>query len=255
MLRGVFSPYIHRLMKKHCFINASIILAGIFALGIHLSISEEKISGYVQILDGKDLAAWDGDSDFWKLEDGILIGETTATHQLKHSSYILWKKRKLQNFELKLEFRLQGGNSGVQYRSLEGEGERWTTVKGYQADLDATDKYTGILYEVGMRKFLALRGQKVVVDKDGKSKVAGSVKNAETIKNKILREGWNEYHIIARGTRLVHIINGQVMVDVQDNGPERIQSGYIGFQLHQGPPMKIEFKNIRLKEYPRKPPE
>jgi len=238
-------------MKNYNFVSASLLMAGVLMLPVivmHLSASEKNESGYVQIFNGQDLKGWDGDPDFWRVENGALIGETTPTHQLKHSTYILWKTRKIQDFELKVDFRLDGGNSGVQYRTLEGEGERWAEARGYQADLDAEDKWTGILYEVSMRRFLALRGQKVVIGKDGKSEIVGTFGDPEKLKKKILRKGWNEYHIIARGAHLIHLINGQIMVDVWDRKSTRIKSGYLGFQLHQGPPMKIELKNIRLKE-------
>lgn len=211
--------------------------------------------GFVQIFHGNDLGGWDGDPNFWRAENGILIGETTATRKLEHSTYILWKKRKTRDFELKVDFRLDGGNSGIQYRSVEGEGGRWAEAKGYQADLDAEDKWTGILYECGLRKFLALRGQKVHIGKDGTSKIVGSVADSEKLKKKIHQKDWNEYHIIANGDHLTHLINGQVMVDVRDEMTTRIKSGYIGFQLHQGPPMKIEFKNIHLKELSQTPAE
>ena len=217
------------------------------------SAPENKEPGYVKIFDGNDLKEWDGDPKFWRAENGTFIGETTPAQVLKHSTYILWKKRKLQNFELKLDFRLNGGNSGIQYRSVEGDGERWTDARGYQADLDAEDKWSGILYECGMRRFLALRGQKVVIEEDGKSEIVGTLGDPDELKKKILQKDWNEYHIIARGTHIVHLINGHLMVDVWDRSKDRIKSGYLGFQLHQGPPMKIEYKNIRLKEYPQEP--
>ncbi|MFV1996123.1 MAG: DUF1080 domain-containing protein [Verrucomicrobiales bacterium] len=245
-------------MKRHNRIAGSLgtaLFLTLSMLAAGWSASDENESAYLPIFNGQDLQGWDGDPEFWRVENGALIGETTPAHQLEHSTYILWKKRRIQNFELKLEFRLEGGNSGIQYRTLEGDGERWTDARGYQADLDADDKWTGILYECGMRRFLALRGQKVVIEEDGKSEIVGTVGDREKLEGKILRKGWNEYHIIARGDHLVHLINGQVMVDVRDRNATRIKSGYLGFQLHQGPPMKIEFKNIRLKEYPQAPGE
>lgn len=243
-------------MKKHHIIILTLIAT--FALtpllvAVYLSSSGNKEPSYVKIFNGFDLKDWDGDPDFWRVENGNLIGETSPTHELKHSTYILWKKQQAQDFELKLEFRLTGGNSGIQYRSEVGEGERWSDVRGYQADLDAEDQWTGILYECGMRRFLALRGQKVLIEEDGKSEIVGSVGDPEKLKEKILHEDWNEYHIIARGAHLLHLINGQIMVDVRDQESNRIKSGYLGFQLHQGPLMKIEFKNIRLKKYPQTP--
>ncbi len=242
-------------MSKHVFFIWSFIAT--FALTPLIVImcleSPKGEPGFVQIFHGNDLEGWEGDPDFWRAENGILIGETTAGKKLEHSTYILWKKRKTRNFELKVDFRLHGGNSGIQYRSLEGGDGRWAGVKGYQADLDADDKWSGSLYECGLREFLALRGQKVLIEEDGSSTVVGSVGDPEQLKPRILPGDWNEYHIIARGDHLVHLINGKVMVDVRDQMGDRIQSGYLGFQLHQGLPMKIELKNIHLKEFSHAP--
>jgi len=242
-------------MKKHVLLILALVAAFALTPLIVIMCLEDpaKEPGFIQIFHGNDLGDWDGDPNFWRAENGVLVGETTDTQKLEHSTYILWKKRKTQDFELKVDFRLSGGNSGIQYRSVEGEGGRWTDVKGYQADLDAEDKWTGILYECGLRRFLALRGQKVAIEKDGASKIVGSVGDPEGLKKKIHRKDWNEYHIIAMGDHLVHLINGQVMVDVQDAMPARIKAGYLGFQLHQGPPMKIELKNIHLKELSQTP--
>lgn len=212
--------------------------------------AREKEAGYVSIFDGGDLEGWDGDPKFWRAENGKLIGETTIARPLEHTTYILWRKKKVGDFELKLEFRLSGGNSGVQYRSVAGEGEkRWTDVKGYQADLEDGDQWSGILYEAGMRRFIALRGQKVIARSGQKPEVVGSVGDPGELQSKIRKGEWNQYHIIARGNHLVHLINGHVMIDVVDeDDATRIKTGYLGFQLHHGPPMKIEFRNIRLKE-------
>ncbi len=212
--------------------------------------AEDKAEGaYVPIFNGRNLDGWDGDPRYWRVEAGKLIGETTPDNPLAHSSYILWKERKTEDFDLKLDYRLRGGNSGVQYRTLIAPGERWTEVKGYQADMEAGDRWSGILYEVGMRTFLALRGQKVVLEEGRKPRVVGSVGDPAKLQRAILKDGWNEYRITAQGNRLIHRINGRVMVDVTDNHDAlRIKAGFIGFQIHQGPPMKVEYRNIRLKE-------
>ena len=147
-------------------------------------------------------------------------------------------------------------NSGVQYRSREEPKKvgRWV-VGGYQADMDGENQYTGILYDERGRGILAMRGQKTVVGADHHPKVvqqfADSNELAKTIKNR----HWNEYHIIARGNHLVQKINGRVMIDVTDNDPKKQKlEGILALQIHAGEPMKVQFRNIRLKELPKKTP-
>jgi Domain of Unknown Function (DUF1080) len=60
---------------------------------------------------------------------------------------------------------------------------------------------------------------------------------------------WNAIHLIVRGNTLIHMINGQVMSIVVDSDPGRPTSGQIAVQVHVGPPMKVEYRNIRLKTY------
>jgi len=55
-------------------------------------------------------------------------------------------------------------------------------------------------------------------------------------------------HVIAKGNILLQIMNGQLMSAFVDNDTKgRMMKGLIGLQMHVGPPMKIEFKNIYLK--------
>jgi hypothetical protein len=66
----------------------------------------------------------------------------------------------------------------------------------------------------------------------------------------IKKEDWNDYIIIARGNHLTHIINGRVTVDITDDQEAKAaKSGILALQLHAGPPMMVQFKNIRLKSY------
>jgi hypothetical protein len=125
-------------------------------------------------------------------------------------------------------------------------------VGGYQADMDAGNTYTGILYEErGPRQIAAQRGQKVILQPGGKKEVVGSVGTDADIKAAIKNEDWNEYVITARGNHLVQQINGKTTVDVLDNDEKnRAMSGILAFQLHVGAPMKVEFKDVMLKRLP-----
>lgn len=205
-------------------------------------------SGFERIFDGRSLAGWEGDPVYWRVEEGVLVGEVTPATLLKQNSFIIWRGGTARDFELKLEYRVSDrGNSGVNYRSEEIAGQRFA-LKGYQADIDGPQRYTGQNYEEKGRTFLALRGDISRVDADGKARVVGSVGLKDELAKKVRNGDWNEVHIIARGNVLTHLVNGQVMsVVVDDDAVRRKFDGLLGVQVHVGPPMKIEYRNIRLK--------
>ncbi len=164
----------------------------------------------------------------------------------KQNTFLIWRGGSPADFELRAEYRLTGGNSGIQYRSAELPEIRWA-MKGYQADIDAEQQYTGQIYEERGRGFLALRGQSASIETGGKPAVLASLGNAAELKATIHAQGWNEYRIIARGNILIQILNGRVMsMLIDDDTANRKMDGLIGIQLHAGEPMKIEVRNIRL---------
>jgi hypothetical protein len=209
--------------------------------------------GFKPIFDGKTLKGWDGNPKVWRVEDGAITGQTTAESPTAQNTFLIWRGSKPADFELKIEFRMPDAgfaNSGVQYRSREEPEKvgKWV-VAGYQADMDGDNQYTGILYDERGRGILALRGQKTEVGANHKPKVVEEFGKSDELAKAIKKNGWNEYHIIAKGNRLVQKINGQTMVDVTDNDPQRSRKeGILALQVHAGPPMKVQFRNIRLKE-------
>ncbi len=203
--------------------------------------------GFKPIFNGTDLTGWDGDPEVWSIKDGAITG-STHKKRIKKNTFIIWRQGKLDDFILRLQYKMVGGNSGIQYRSKESPG--WV-VGGYQADFEAGKKYSGILYEERGRGILALRGQKVEIQANGKKKVVGSVGNSDEIQASIKHEDWNDYEIIARGNELIHKINGKVTSHTIDNQKEkRSMQGILAFQAHVGPPMTVQFKNVRLKRLP-----
>jgi len=227
-------------------------LAVLVAVVLHSSAWAGPDAGFAPIFDGKSLTGWDGDPALWRVEEGAITGESTAEAPLNVNQFIIWRQGETDDFELKAEYRIHSGNSGIQYRSFEKPDEwgRWV-VGGYQADIESTDKYTGIMYGERYRGILALRGQKAVVGDDHKPAVVGSVGDEEGLKAHIRQGDWNEYHIVARGYTMRHYINGHLMSETLDEDKaERRRSGILAFQLHTGPPMKVQFRNIRLKRLP-----
>jgi len=207
------------------------------------------------MFDGKTLNGWEGDPKYWRAENGEIIGEITPETIIKVNTFLIWKGGHPADFEIKVSYRISAkGNSGVNYRSVRVDSLPYA-LKGYQADIDGKDKYnlgyprySGQNYEERGRQFLALRGQRTVIDANGKTRVTDSLGTKEELLKSINYDGWNDLHIIAKGNNLKHYINGKLMSEVTDNDPAGLKmDGLIGVQVHQGPPMKIEFKDFMIK--------
>lgn len=209
--------------------------------------------GETSLFNGQNLDGWEGNPAIWSVQNGAILGRTTPETNLKHNTFLVWKGGTVADFELRLKYRIVNGNSGIQYRSRVFEqGPQGPIVGGYQADFEAGKTYSGILYEERGRGILAQRGQVTQLrpTADGKHEVVvlASVGKTEEIQAGIKSEDWNDYLVIARGNRLTHIINGRVTADViDDDAAHAAKSGVLAFQVHQGPPMTVEFKEVRLK--------
>ncbi|MFN3650619.1 MAG: DUF1080 domain-containing protein [Armatimonadota bacterium] len=198
------------------------------------------------LFNGKDLTGWDGDPKFWSVQDGALTGTTTPDRPTPQNTFLIWKGGTLKDFDLRVKFRIEGGNSGIQYRSKHLG--NWV-VAGYQADFEAGDRWNGLIYEERGRGVLAEPGQRTVIGEDGKPKVVGTVGDPEKIKAAVRKGEWNEYHLVARGNQLRHEINGVVTAETTDEDTDgRAAEGILALQLHQGPPMKVQFKDFHLKQ-------
>ncbi len=205
-------------------------------------------SGYQQIFDGKSMSGWDGDPVFWRIENGELIGQTTTDKQPKQNTFLIWRGGSPADFELKLDFKLTGFNSGIQFRSIELPDIKWA-MKGYQADMDGEQQYTGQIYEERGRGFLAMRGQFTYIPDGKKPALVSSLGDGNQLKALIHGDGWNDLHLICRGNTIIQMLNGRVMsMLIDDDTAGRKMDGLIGIQVHRGPPMKIEVRNVRLKK-------
>ena len=232
-------------------------LAGACALGTVLAaqmriqidpLTLDDRTGFTPMFDGASLAGWEGDTGFWRAEGGLMVGETTAAKPLPANTFLIWTKAQPSDFEIKLDFRITAGNTGLQYRSQRAPDIGPYVLKGYQADIDFANQWTGQLYEERGRTFLALPGQATTTTGD-KPRIIGAVTPADAIKAAINVSGWNTLHVIARKELVVHIVNGKVTAVFLDNdAAKRPASGFIGLQLHMGPPMRAEFRNLAIKE-------
>lgn len=205
-------------------------------------------AGFVPIFDGRSLDGWDGDPAHWRAEAGSIVGESTADRPLERNTFLVWRGGEPADFELLLEYRISSTNSGVQYRSAElQEAGRWV-LKGYQADIDFENRFTGQIYEERGRGFLALRGQATLVEAGKKARVVARIGDGEALKSVVRNGAWNRLHIIARGNVLAQVLNDQLMsLVVDDDSERRSMRGLLGVQLHTGPPMRIELRNVLLK--------
>jgi hypothetical protein len=206
--------------------------------------------GFVSIFDGT-LKGWEGDPVYWRAEGGVLIGEVKPETLLKKNSFIIWRGGEVGDFELKLEYRVSAkGNSGINYRSIQvPDPETKWAMQGYQADIDGQDQWSGQNYEERGRTFLAYRGQSVILKPEQKPELVKALGDRAELQKSVKKEDWNEVHLIIRGNHLQHFTNGVLMAEVKDDDPEkRRMTGLLGVQVHVGPPMKIEYRNIRLKK-------
>ncbi|MEO0447527.1 MAG: family 16 glycoside hydrolase [Verrucomicrobiota bacterium] len=200
------------------------------------------------LFDGKDLAEWKGNPQFWSVRDGVIRGETTKEKATKGNTFLIWQGGELSDFDFRAKVRFQGNNSGVQYRSELIDSGNYV-LKGYQADLHPKQEFFGMLYgeKLKGRGIIAQRGQRVTIDPEGSKTV---VKEAVGDKTELTDWEWNEIRVLAVGSELVHQINGVTTTHITDHHPEAAAAGHLGLQLHAGPPMVVEFKDLRLNSFP-----
>jgi hypothetical protein len=228
------------------------------ALGLVSLAPAQPAAKFTALFNGTDLTGWSGLDGFWSAQDGTITGETTAKRPLKTNTFLVWQGGDVANFEFRAKFRLFAGdarhfgNSGVQYRSHIVDRAQWI-VGGYQADMDVANVYTGQLYEERGRGIVVKPGERIRIgplDAHHKPQLIslGEPTGSETIKASIHPGQWNELVIIAEGNRIRHFVNGLLAAEAIDTDEaHRAKSGVLALQLHAGPPMKVQFKDIELK--------
>jgi len=224
-------------------------LSTCLALGLAVGLATGGLAddaGMVPIFDGKTLSGWEGKPGFWRVEEGTIVGETTPDNQTKGNTFLIWRQGLVDDFEMEFDYRITTpGNSGVQYRSKDlGD----FVVGGYQADFEGGPTFSGICYEERGRGILCQRGERTTIAADGKKTPGERIGESAKFQELIKARDWNAYRIVAKGPRLQHFINGQLMSEtVDEQEGKRAVQGMLALQLHAGPPMKVEFKHLRLK--------
>jgi type 1 glutamine amidotransferase len=204
---------------------------------------------FVSLFNGRNLLGWRGNPKIWSVRDGAITGQTTEKNRISENTFLVWTGGEVKDFELRLKFRIENGNSGIYFRSRQRTAMHPEPLIGCQADFSADGRWTGVIMEYTLRGVLAERGQKVVIGRDGKIDVVGSVGDPDELLKKVRPKQWNDYTLSARGGRVILKINGVIMCDLQDNDPRRISSGKLALQVHQGPDMLVQFKDIRIRQF------
>ncbi|NQV36062.1 MAG: DUF1080 domain-containing protein [Phycisphaeraceae bacterium] len=201
-------------------------------------------AGFMTLFNGKDLTGWDGKPGWWTVQDGALTAESTPDKPCRVCNYLTWRDGQPADFELLADFKLSGkGNSGIQIRSEPRPS--WDTY-GYQADMTGDGELIGFVYH-HKYALIAGRGTKAIFTADNKSTVAQINDPAALLKHYKL-DDWNQYRVVCDGPDITLYINGVLMCQITDHRvAEAARHGLIALQMHPGPPMKIQFKNIRLK--------
>jgi len=232
-------------MKRRCLsVGLLFVLTALPAAAEPGAGKKESEEGFVPMFNGKDLSGWEGAEAWWQVRDGAIVTESTAQNPCPRTQYLYWKGGEPADFEMRCRFRISGdANTGIQFRSqTRPDWDTW----GYQADIDTAGQYMGCLYQHG-RGLVAQRGQEVVIDQAGKKTITPIGDAAELLK--AVKPGdWNEYRIVAKGPRIALWLGGVLMCEVEDHEPKyALPKGIIALQIHRGPPMKAEFKDLRIR--------
>ncbi|MHB1305527.1 MAG: ThuA domain-containing protein [Limisphaerales bacterium] len=203
--------------------------------------------GFVSIFNGLDLTGWRGDTNYWSVQEGCITG-ITPPGGIPENSFLIWTRGEPAEFDLKLSYKLEGGNSGIYFHAKERPpGSQAEALVGVQADMSADHVWTGVVMEYLGREKLAERGRKDLWTEKGERKDAGSVGDPKELLKAVRDRDWNDYHVIVRNNLIVLRINDVVMSEVRDHDPRRALAGLLALQVHTGPPMKVQFKNLRIR--------
>ena len=243
-------------MKKNI---QSLAIVALSSVALNVTAADQPV--FDSLFDGKSLGKWEGDKAFWAVREGAIVGQTTKDKQPADgkNTFLIYRGDSFDDFELHFKFKVDGFNSGIQYRSVD-KGD--FHVDGLQADFEApwhddgkTDKFTGMFFEENGRMFMGQRGDVVVVTanpdepKKSENRKIGSVGDPVELEKVIKRDDWNDYTVIANGNTFIHIVNGRVLsIGIDEDEINSRKSGILAFQLHSGKPMKIEMKDIEIRK-------
>lgn len=224
-------------------VSPLVALAGVLAFS---TLCSAEANSVVALFDGTTLQGWEGDSHYWRVENGAVVGEIPPGQTLAKNTWLVWRGGEVADFDLHLQFRLTGAaaaNSGIQFRC---QAEDVDHVAGYQADLDMGATWLGRIYDEDGRALLVERGARVAIEPDGRRR-AETFAPARQYAVLFRENGWNDYRIVAVGEHVAVYVNGTLFSELQDRQTgERDLKGGLALQLHAGPETRIEFRNVML---------
>ena len=243
-------------MRTKYALAATLMSLALFA-GISKILAEDPkpdAHGFISLFNGKDLTGWEGMEGYWSVKDGVISGHETKD---KSKQTFLIYKEPVKDFELHCSFKFNAvdgkvdGNSGIQFRSKVLDAKTFR-VGGYQADFDAGNTFTGIIYDeasvAGGRGVMSNRGEKTHWDADNKRhNEKGPMSDAE-LKKTIKVGDWNDVILVVQGNHITYSINGNVTTDCVDESPKALKEGVLAIQLHAGFTMEIQIKDITMKK-------
>jgi hypothetical protein len=250
-------------ITRYIFLSALLIVALSDRLNSQETAPTSNDSDFVSLFNGKTLVGWSGDEPYWSVRDGAILGEITEATRIKANHFLIYQGEVPDDFEFVAEYRVSPrGNSGINYRSEVVPDLDFHALRGYQCDLDGPNRYTGSNYEERKRTTLASIGQSVVIPNiegasdlkfvEGNRWTAGKIESelpeAKELAPKIAPDQWHEVRVVANGNVHEHYIDGQLMSKVVDEDTvNRRGEGKLGVQVHVGPPMTIEYRNLRVR--------
>jgi len=214
------------------------------------ALPQPDAEGFIVIFNGKDLDGWEGLRENWSVEDGAISGH--ETEEASRQTFLVFTALKMKDFELRLKYKFAtpSGNSGVQFRSVVLDPEKWI-VGGYQADMDAEVKFDGSIYDeagiAGGRGTMSNRGTRTIWDAKNMRREEPLDGALGDLKGAIKIGEWNDLTLTAKGKHIIYAINGHVMTELIDSSPNALGEGVLALQLHKGFTMEVLFKDVRVK--------
>lgn len=215
-----------------------------------LSVSISYAQDFAPLFYGKTLNGWKAaDMSFWTIEDGAITAKITEEKPTDRNHYLVYQGGELGDFELKLKHRIisdHSVNGGFQFRSEMFDGDIPDDCRGYQVDNNTKTDWLVRLYDEFGRHTLAWRGEKTIFNENGEATTT-KIDSAQGTSHFRL-EDWHEYHLICIGNKITLDVDGKRVAEVIDHDPKQQDfSGILALQLHSGPPMTVQFKDIQLK--------
>jgi len=215
---------------------------------------------FTSIFNGVDLTGWSGDDQLWKVENGVIRGETTKEVAAKGNTFLIWKAGSTADFELRLSFRVSSqNNSGIQYRSAHitdpvMKPRNDFVLRGYQHEIRNSGELpdvAGFIYDEGGKRGRICHVGEKAIWKDGEKVVQDSIISGDEFESLFKVDQFNDVVIIAKGNQIQHFLNDRLILDFTDSDDLATLTGSLGLQLHGGAPMWCEFKDIRIKKFER----